>query len=134
MKKEGNSEIFFYNLSNSLLIPSFYNSLTFMYFQFTLYHKPDLFSPPFFLFNNFCLCVSLFVFFLNLLNSPFLLVCLLIRHFPIVPLSLEFIQTLSPYFYSLLLDFDRQVPQPRHRAVRYKELHMPLFCNYFVYI
>lgn len=45
-----------YNLLNFPLIPSCYNSLTFTYFTFSVYHKPGLFSPAFFLFNNFCLC------------------------------------------------------------------------------
>lgn len=82
-----------YNLLNFPLIPSCYNSLTFTYFTFSVYHKPGLFSPAFFLFNNFCLCFLDFFYFLN---YPFLPVCLLIRHLPIVPLSLEFIKTLSP--------------------------------------
>lgn len=61
MKKK-ETVIFFNNLLNSPLILSFYNSLTFTYFTFAVYHKPGLFSPAFFLFNNFCLCVSLIFF------------------------------------------------------------------------
>lgn len=67
-RKEGNSAQFFlHNLLNSALIHPPCSSLTFTFFSFAVYCKPCIFSPAFFLSNNFCLfAFFIFLLFINL--------------------------------------------------------------------